>query len=233
MRSLVLLSFLAMGCSGSQEKTLTGVAPQGATDIYAIDTQGRTAHADAATGDFKVTMEPGAPMVLFVAMADGSIAPLTFDSNSAGTRQSRIPDFTGTVALGQVSIVDLTAQRDGQGTVEAESESNPLDSVDSDEDGESDLSDADDDGDGEGDDVDADDDGNGQDDSAEDMDSDDDGSPDEADSDDDDDGTEDAEDADDDGDGTPDAEESDGSGDGSGEDTDSGSGGGGDDTDAP
>lgn len=216
MRSLVLLSFLAMGCSGSQEKTLTGVAPQGASDIYAIDTQGRTAHADAATGDFKVVMEPGAPMVLFVAMADGSIAPLTFDADASGTRQSRIPDFTGTVALGQVSIVDLTAQRDGEGTVEAESEENPLDAVDSDDDGESDHADADDDNDGEGDDADADDDGDGEDDDDQDLDADDDGSPDEADSDDDDDGTEDAEDSDDDGDGVEDADE----GDDGAEDTD-------------
>lgn len=204
MRKLLFLSFLAVGCAGSQEKTLTGVAPQGASDIYAVDTQGRTAHADAATGDFKVVMEPGAPMVLFVAMADGSIAPLTFDADAAGTRQSRIPDFTGTVDLGQLTIVDLTTQRDGEGTVEADSEENPLDGIDSDDDGESDLDDADDDGDGEGDDDDSDDDGDGEDDDDQDLDSDDDGSPDEADSDDDDDGTEDAEDSDDDGDGVDD-----------------------------
>jgi hypothetical protein len=199
MRKLLWLSLFAVGCAGSQEKTLTGTAPQGAADIYAIDTQGRTAHADATSGAFSVVMEPGAPMVLFVAMDDGSIAPLTFDADAAGTRQSRIPDFTGTIDLGQLSIVDLTTQRDGQGTVEAESEENPLDEIDSDDDGEADREDADDDGDGEEDGDDEDDDGDGEDDDEQDLDSDDDGSPDEADSDDDDDGVEDDEDSDDDG----------------------------------
>jgi hypothetical protein len=184
-----------VGC-GSSGRALEGKAPADVTDIYAIDSQGRTAHADTATGDFHVDLAPGASDVLFVALADGTIAPLVFDANADGARQSRIPDFTGTVQLGQLTLVDLSGQRNGEGTEEAESEENPLDAIDSDDDGEADFADGDDDDDGQEDGDDADSDGNGDDDDDEDLDSDDDGSPDEADSDDDNDGTDDADDDD-------------------------------------
>lgn len=218
---LGLMAAVMVGCSGeSADRALRGSAPDGATDIFAIDTAGRAAHADATSGEFTVALEPGAPVVLFVALADGTIAPLTFD-NGLGGRQSRIPDFSGTVDLGQLTVVDLSGQRNGEGTVEAESEENPLDGIDSDDDGESDLEDTDDDDDGSDDDEDADDDGDGEDDDEQDLDADDDGSPDAADDDDDDDGiedesdedhqdadddgVEDSEDADDDNDGEDDA----------------------------
>jgi hypothetical protein len=181
-------------CGASADRALSGTAPEGASDIYAIDSQGRTSHADSATGAFTVALEPGASVILYVALADGTVAPLVFDSNRSGGRQSVIPDFEGRIELGQLTIVDRSTQRDGEGSEEANSEDNPLEDVDSDDDGESDVDDDDDDNDGQGDADDDDADGDGHDDDEADQDCDDDGSPDEADSDDDDDGVEDADD---------------------------------------
>jgi hypothetical protein len=197
MRQVQVLSllFALAGCGAQGGREIHGVAPEGVSDIYAMDTQGRTAHADATSGEFSVALEPGAPAVLFFQREDGVVAPLVFDDGHGGT-QSVIPDFEGTVELGQVSIVDRTAARDGEGDVTAESEENPLDDVDSDDDGESDSEDEDDDDDGVEDESDDDDDGDGEDDDESDLDEDDDGDPDESDDDDDNDGVDDEEDED-------------------------------------
>ena len=235
---LIGLSFIA-ACSSSSstsDRSIQGVAPAGATDIYAIDTQGRSAHADVVTGEFHVDLEAGAPVVLFFATADGQVAPLVFSNGHGGT-QSVIPDFSGAVTLGQITIVDGALAKTDSTAPTAASEQNPLETVDSDGDGTADLSDEDDDGDGTADTEDADVDGDGTDDDDSDLDLDDDGRPDECDEDDDGDGEDDEHDADDDNDGVGDDEdENDHDGGGhhgseEGDDSDEGEGHGGGDSD--
>ncbi len=201
-RSLTVVFALSLlaACGGPANvpadagRNLRGVAPEGAT-VYAIDTSGRRSDGQMDGSRFDVALAPGSVAHLFVVDADGTHV-LRFASGANGENVSAIPDFTGAIELGQLTVVN-DGRRNPDPVTFAESETNPLEGCDSDGDGQSDFEDSDDDDDGVEDDEDDDDAGTGVADADEDLDSDDDGQPDVCDDDDDDDGVPDDEDDDD------------------------------------
>ena len=197
-------------------RVLVGTLPEGVSAVFTLDTDGAATFGEIDGSGFSITVSGDQPVAVFVHSGD-LLLPLQFERSAGGALTNMIPDFSGTIDLGAVSLVTAAAFRDANEDY-AESENNPMDEVDSDGDGESDYDDADDDDDGVDDDDDADDDGDGEDDDDQDLDSDDDGNPDLSDEDDDDDGIEDDEDEDEaddeDGDGIDDDEDCDDDGDG-------------------
>jgi hypothetical protein len=217
MRSWMTILVAGMVACGAdpEGKSLVGRMPADASGVYALDTQGHRVDGRVQGDSFSLALTPGVPAIVLFE-AGGLPHVLQFERDAAGNVETLIPDFTGEIDLGAVTL-ESALLRDGEAEEWAESENNPLDEVDSDDDGESDLDDEDDDDDGESDDEDGDDDGDGEDDDDQDLDSDDDGSPDCADDDDDDDGVDDEEDEDDgdeDEDGVPDDEDDDDDNDG-------------------
>jgi hypothetical protein len=198
---MFLLSILAAcgdraAAPDMEGRNLRGSAAEGDL-VFAIDTEGRRTDALMTGADFTLALAAGPVAHVFV--DDGSaVRVLRFASDAQGNTQSAIPDFTGTVDLGQIEIVGA-GRRSADPDTYAEPEHNPLENVDSDDDGVPDLEDEDDDDDGVDDEDDDDRDGSGDDDDDEDLDDDNDGNPNACDDDDDDDGIDD-EDDDDDGD---------------------------------
>jgi hypothetical protein len=153
-----VLGLASLVACGSSERALEGTAPADAARVTVIDAAGGRFVAEGA-GAFRIGLPADGHVALFVERTDGVVAPLVFE-NGVGS-QSDIPVFAGTIDLGALQIVDPAALARGGGDATAESENNPLDSVDSDDEGASDLEDEDDDNDGDDDDSDEDDDGDG------------------------------------------------------------------------
>jgi hypothetical protein len=177
-------------------RALLGTAPAGSTEVLVIDTEGAAFRAvPSADGAFRVAIASTRPVSVFVVGAADTRVLRVASTSGEAPSQTALPAWSGEVSTAQLSTA---------GDTDVEAEENPLDQIDSDEDGESDLADDDDDNDGDSDDDDSDDDGFGDDDDAEDLDSDDDGAPNLVDEDDDDDGVADDDDADEDSDGDDD-----------------------------
>jgi hypothetical protein len=218
--ALSLSGFVAC-TSSSSDRTVTGTIPSALTakvkTVRAVTTDGKAVNASVTGGSFSLSLPVARTVLVFVDGNNKVIANLRFARGAGGPLQTTLPAGAAgdSIALGSISIVGKTAS----------AEQNPLDEIDCDGDGETDLADSDDDNDGTDDSADKDDDGDGKDDCDEDLDSDDDGDTDMVDADDDDDGVSDEADADDDGDGKSDADEPDSDQDGvcDSEDADSGS----------
>lgn len=113
-----------------------------ADTIIATDTLGTAQSADVSSEDcsFTITLTTGKSYVIAFVLDDEFVATLTFDSGIAGFSSSVLPLSGGdsTVALGTITLSGKIALP----------EANPLDFVDSDDDGVNDSDDADDDADG-------------------------------------------------------------------------------------
>ncbi|MDP2342378.1 MAG: hypothetical protein Q8O67_15590 [Deltaproteobacteria bacterium] len=195
-------------------RALLGTAPAGSSEVLVVDTDGQAFRASPeADGAFRVAILSRLPVTVFVVADETRVLRVASTSGGAPSLTT-LPAWDGPISTAQLSTA---------GASDVEAEDNPLEQIDSDDDGESDLEDADDDDDGESDDVDGDDDGSGADDDDEDLDSDDDGAPDLCDDDDDDDGIADADDEEDndgDDDGVDDADDADDDNDGDSDDED-------------
>jgi hypothetical protein len=236
MRVLLVLSLplvvLATACGGGA-RAVAGKAESGTSAIVALDTKGNTYKVvPNADNTFELKL-PTPNVVILFAEKGGELQTVRFAEKIGGDPvASALPDYQGTVQMGQLSTCDCNA--DGAED-EAAAEESPLEQIDTDGDGENNAADDDDDNDGTDDAEDSDDDGEDGDDADHDCDTDDDGTPDLAADDDDNDGVEDADDdhgGDADGDGVSDDDAEDDDNDGDGDDEDSDDDGDGEDDDA-
>ena len=136
-------------------RALSGTAPAGAEELLVIDADGAAFRATpAADGSYRIVVSSTRPVTLF-AIEAGTTRALRVASTPGGA-----PDLTTLPAWeGEVSTAQLSTAGD-----DVRAEDNPLEQIDSDDDGESDLEDDDDDNDGDDDDEDDDDDDDGIDD---------------------------------------------------------------------
>ena len=180
---------------GDEGRTLTGTAPAGTNQIVAVDADGLSfAAVPAADGAFSLKIDSTRPISLFLTGTTIKVLKMSA-SPGAPAAETLIPDWNGTVTTAQMSTCDC--DEDGADDADAAvAEENPLEQIDTDEDGDADFDDADDDDDGEADDEDGDRDGSGEDDDGERHDDDHDGRPNMCDDDDDNDGELDEADAD-------------------------------------
>lgn len=200
------LALSSIGCSGSGEgvRTVAGSlkAGEGVTEVVALPASSEqkgtvySAKVDAS-GAFRLDLPKDQRYVIVFKSGDQSTGVLRFKDGTTGAYTTLLPvagepssmpsskplseddaeddDDAEESEIGLGEVDDPAA--DGQ----YEPANNPLEQVDSDDDGDNDFEDADDDNDDVADDVDSDDDGDGVDDSSEDLDADDDGTPDEID----------------------------------------------------
>jgi len=226
MKSLALfpLSLAFIACGGGEpdptNRVLEGQAPDGTTKVYVIDSNGSFYAEPIAESNtsftFAISIAVGPAAHVFVE-SDFGVQLVRFESALGQSYQSAIPNFLGIIDLGVLSPISDKLPMSTHQSSDLEPENNPLESIDSDDDGSSDYEDDDDDNDGIDDDDDSDSDGNGTEDDDEDLDSDNDGQPDEVDDDDDNDGINDEDDDDDgdsDGDGVDDEDDNDDDNDG-------------------
>lgn len=164
MRTMwMAMAAMMVGCGSSADRSLTGELPAEATGVYAMDASGAKTQGTVDGSAFAIALAPGAVRV--VVDVDGVPYELRFPSTAGGAADhTNIPDFTGEVALGVLTLHSAGMRAATGGDDWAESEENPLAQVDSDDDGEDDLADEDDDDDGVDDVDDEDDDGDGEDD---------------------------------------------------------------------
>ena len=222
--SVAGLGGLACGTAASPtpntaERALTGTAPAGSNRVLVVDADGAAFSAAVGTdGSFRVAIDSLRPVSVFVVGADTRVLRVAATAGAAPSLTS-LPAWQGEVSTAQMSTCDCN--EDGVDE-EVEAAENPLDQIDSDDDGTANSEDDDDDNDGDNDDGDVDSDGDGHDDDDDDLDSDDDGRPDLCDDDDDNDGAQDddAHEGDHDDDGVADDDDQDDDNDGIADDED-------------
>ncbi len=154
---LAALALLA-ACAGGNQRILTGTLPAEADGAYARNGANRV---EATLDGRRMTLDlSGAGAVQVFVVAGGVDWPLIFPADpAAASWDDAIPVYSGAIDLGAVSLVQGTVARTAdEGEDHAEAEHNPLDAIDCDGDGVSDLDDDDDDDDGIHDDSDDDDD---------------------------------------------------------------------------
>lgn len=207
------LVFAAVGCGGEGDaavaSTTRGVSGrvQAAAGVTVTEVVALASHAGAPTdvyraavdaqGAFRLELPKGQRYVLQLMAGDAAIGNIRFAASAGGPFTSLL-SMAGAPGASDEAEDEAEAEDDVElgdvqsaGDSDYDTENEPLDQVDSDDDGDSDYADADDDDDGVDDEADEDDDDDGVDDADEDFDSDDDGATDEVDSDDDNDGIED------------------------------------------
>ena len=204
---LATVTLAGLACSSSQSpsegsnvRSVSGAlkVDKGITQVVAVEAGGAkgaktfTTAVDGA-GRFTLSLPIGKRYMVSFKSGTQAVGVLGFKDGAAGTSTSLLPvahgptsTMAGPKAEGSTSNeaeddIDLGDVDDADGDAVYEPSKNPLDEVDSDDDGESDLEDADDDDDGTADVEDADDDNNGTADVDEEQDSDQDGVPDDAD----------------------------------------------------